>query len=229
MDKKFSIFVCTVVLLALSVAVSAAEVIDRIVATVNGHIILQSDWEDALRYEAFSSGRSLDHLTAEDRKAALDHVIDQELLREQLRDPDSPHASAEEVTQRISEIRKQYPNGESETGWQALLQNYGLSKEDLKARVAAQIDLMSLVDSRLRPAVNIDNKSIESYYQQELLPQLHQSGGQTVPLAEVSGKIKELLTQKKITQLLTAWLQSLRAGSQIRSEALTAGPGGGGQ
>ena len=229
MRDRLSIFVCTLAFLALAFSSGAAEVIDRIVATVNGHVILQSDWEDALRYEAFSSGRALDHLTAEDRKAALDHLIDQELLREQLRAPDSPHASAEEVTQRISEIRKQYPNGETETGWLALLQSYGLSEEDLKSRVATQIDLMSLVDSRLRPAVNIDNKSIESYYQQELLPQLHQSGGQSVPLAEVSGKIKELLTQKKITQMLTAWLQNLRAGSQIRSEALTAGPGGRGQ
>jgi len=129
------------------------------------------------------------------------------------------------VADRVAEIRKQYPNDESESVWQALLQSYGLSEEDLKNRVAAQIDLMSLVDSRLRPAVNIDNKSIESYYQQELLPQLHQSGGQSVPLAEVSGKIKELLTQKKITQLLTAWLQNLRAGSQIRSESLMSAPG----
>ena len=104
-----------------------------------------------------------------------------------------------------------------------------MSEDNLKTRVAAQLDLMSLVDSRLRPAVNIDNKSIESYYQQELLPQLRQSGGQNVPLAEVSGKIKELLTQKKITQLLTAWLQNLRTGSQIRLAALTAAPGGGGQ
>ena len=39
-------------------------------------------------------------------------------------------------------------------------------------------------------------------------------------------KIKELLTQKKISQLLTAWLQNLRAGSEIRAEALTAGAGG---
>ena len=92
--------------------------IDRIVATVNGHIILQSDWEDALRYEAFSSGRPLDHLTADERKAALDHLIDQELLREQLRSPDSQHASPEEVAQRVAEIRKQYPKGETEPGWQ---------------------------------------------------------------------------------------------------------------
>ena len=229
MRDKLAIVVCSLAFLAPAFVTASAEVIERIVATVNGQIILQSDWDDALRYEAFSGGRPLDRLTAEDRKAALDHLIDQELLREQLRAPDSPHASPEEVAQRVAEIRKQYPNGESETGWQALLHSYGLSEEDLKNRVADQIDLMSLVDSRLRPAVNIDNKSIESYYQQELLPQLHQSGGESVPLAEVSGKIKELLTQKKITQLLTTWLQNLRAGSQIRSEALTAGPGSRGQ
>ncbi len=83
---------------------------------------------------------------------------------------------------------------------------------------------MGLVDSRLRPGVNIDSKSIESYYQQELLPELRRSGAQNVPLAEVSGKIKELLTQKKITQLLTTWLRNLRAGSEIRADALTATP-----
>jgi peptidyl-prolyl cis-trans isomerase SurA len=227
MPNRFSIAVCTITLFALAVANSAAEVIDRIVATVNGHVILQSDWEDVLRYEAFSSGRALERLTAEDRKSALDHLIDQELLREQLRAPDSPHASSEDVAARVMEIRQQYPNVESEAGWQAVLQSYGFSEEDLRSRIASQIDLMTLVDSRLRPTINIDNKSIESYYQQELLPQLHQSGGQSVPLAEVSGKIKELLTEKKITQMLTAWLQNLRAGSQIRSESLA--PGGRGQ
>jgi hypothetical protein len=229
MGNRFSIFVCVVAVLALASPRSDAEVIDRIVAIVNGHVILQSDWEDSLCYEAFSSGRPLDQLTAADRKTALDHLIDQELLGEQLRAPDSSHASPEQVAQRVAEIRKQYPNAETESGWQALLERYGLNQEDLKNRVAAQLDLMSLVDSRLRPAVNIDNKSIASYYQQELLPQLHESGGQSVPLAEVSGKIKELLTQKKITQLLTAWLESLRAGSQIRSQALTAVPGVRGQ
>jgi peptidyl-prolyl cis-trans isomerase SurA len=224
MVNRLLIFAFAAILLAVPCSSSQAEIIDRIVATVNGHIILQSDWDDALRYEAFSGGRPLNRLSTEDRKSVLDHLIDQELLREQLRSPDSQHASAEEVASRVAEIRKQYPEGESESGWHTLLRTYGLSEDDLKIRVAAQLDLMSLVDSRLRPAVNIDNKSIESYYQQELLPQLHQSGGQSVPLAEVSGKIKELLTQKKITQMLTAWLQNLRTGSQIRLEALTALP-----
>lgn len=224
MGRKFFTFVG--MFLFLTTFTAGAEVIDRIVATVNGHIILLSDWEDSLRYEAFSSGRPVDRMTADDRKSALDHLIDQELLREQLKDSDVLHPTPEEVAQRVVEIRKQFPDAETELGWRKLLDRYRLSEENLKSRVAAELDLMRLVDARLRPSVTVDSKSIESYYSQELLPQLRQSGGQNVPLADVTAKIKELLTQKKISQLLTAWLQDLRAGSEIRAEALTAGSGG---
>jgi hypothetical protein len=103
------------------------------------------------------------------------------------------------------------------------LARYGFTEEELRPRVVRQIELMRLVDSRLRPTVQIDSKSIESYYNQELLPQLRQSGGKEVPLAEVTPRIKELLTQQKMNQLLTAWLQSLRAGSEIRTETSDTG------
>ena len=226
MANRISILICIAVLLALGVRPGSAEVIDRIVATVNGHVILLSDWEDSLRYEAFSGGQPMDRITTEERKAALDRLIDQELLREQQPTADSPHASPKEVAQRLAEIRKQYADAETDLGWKALLDKYRLSEETLRHHVALELDLMRLVDARLRPSVTVDSKSIESYYKQELLPQLRQSGGQSVPLAEVTGKIKELLTQKKISQLLTAWLQNLRAGSQIRGEALTPVSGG---
>src|SRR6266852_6234975 len=62
----------------------ADEVLDRIVATVNGHVILLSDWQDEVRYECFVAGRSLQSVTAQDRKGGLNRLIDQELLREQM-------------------------------------------------------------------------------------------------------------------------------------------------
>lgn len=220
MTKKLSILFWAVTLLLLTPPVRAGDVIDGIVATVNGHIILQSDWEDALRFEAFIAGRPLDHVTAEDRKSALNRLIDQELLREQMRASDSQYASEEEMAKRIQDVRKQYPGTETERGWRAALERYGLTEGGLKNRLATQLNLLRLVDSRLRPALNIDSKSIESYYKQELLPQLRQSGATDVPLAEVAPKIKELLTQQKINQLLAAWLQSLRATSQIHSGIL---------
>jgi hypothetical protein len=226
MAKKVFLLSWVLAFLAIATLARAGDIIDRIVATVNGRCILQSDWEDAARYEALVAGRPLDHITAEDRKSALDRLIDQELLREQVRASDLPESFPEELTRRIAEIRKQYPGAEAEEGWGVTLARYGLTLDDLKKRLALQLDLMGLVDARLRPNIEIDSKSVESYYNQELLPQLRQSGAQDVPLAEVTPKIKELLTQQKMNQLLTAWLQNLRSGSEIHTESAPSDSGG---
>ena len=127
MNQKFSTIAGIVVLFAIILPARAGDILDRIVATVNNHIILQSEWQDALRYEAFVSGRALDQVNFADRKAALDHLIDQELLREQMRSSGFPHASGEEVEKTIQEIRKRYATAESEAQWQAALQRYGLT------------------------------------------------------------------------------------------------------
>ncbi len=217
MNRVFS-FVCAVALVAAPSALWAGQLLDRIVATVNGHIILQSDWDDALRYQAFEDGHSLDQLPSAEHKAALDRLIDQELLREQMHSSDFQHASDQEVVQRIEEVRRQYPEAVTPQGWQALLSHRGLTESELKQHISQQLDLMRLVDARLRPDTSVDSKSIESYYNQQLLPQLRQSGEKEVPLAEVTPKIKELLTQQQMNQLLMAWLQNLRSGSEIRRE-----------
>ncbi|HUJ95104.1 MAG TPA: SurA N-terminal domain-containing protein [Terriglobales bacterium] len=208
-----------VVMAALCLPAFAGDLIDRIVATVNRDAILQSDWDDEVRYEAFVGGRSLEHVTNEDRKSALDRLIDQALLREQTRFANASPAPAKEIEKRISEIRRQYSGADTPEGWTGVLRSYGLTAQDLRERVAAQMELMQMVEARLRPSVSIDAKSIESYYNQELLPQLRQAGAQDVPLAEVTPQIKELLTQKKMNQMLTAWLQNLRAGSEIHTAA----------
>ncbi|MGO9649895.1 MAG: SurA N-terminal domain-containing protein [Terriglobales bacterium] len=217
--KRVYSLVCTLALLAVPPALWAGDVLDRIVATVNGHIILQSDWDDALRCQAFEDGRTLDQLPPAEHKAALDRLIDQELLREQMHASSFQHASEQEVAQRIQDIRRQYPGAATLEGWQAVVTHGGLTEDELKQHVSQQLDLMRLVDARLRPNVSIDSKSIESYYNQQLLPQLRQSGAKEVPLAEVTPKIKELLTQQQMNQLLVAWLQNLRSGSEIRREA----------
>jgi len=227
MNQKNSTVAGIVLLLGIALPARAGDILDRMVATVNNHAILQSEWQDAVHYEAFVDGRALGQLKPGDWKAALDSLIDQELLREQMRSSGFPHASSEEVQKRIEEIRKQYPGAESDGGWQAALGRYGLTENELKQRVALQVDLLGLVDARLRPNIVIDSKSIESYYNHELLPRLRQSGAEPVPLAEVTPKIKELLTQQKMNQMLVAWLQDLRSGSAIRTD--TAAPESGGQ
>jgi hypothetical protein len=196
-------------------AARAGQVIDRIVATVNGHIILQSDWDEALCYEAFLSGRALSFFTDEDRRAVLDRLIDQELLAEQMKSASFKHASVVDAQAEIAEARKLHPDAASAAGWQALLARYGLTEEGLTQHVEEQIDLMRLVDAHLRPAVQIDSKSIEAYYRDKFVPQLRQSGTGDVPLTDVSAQIREILTQEKVSELMVSWLQSLRAESRV--------------
>lgn len=202
---------------------NAGEIVDGIVATVNGQIILQSDWQDAIRYEAFMNGRSPGQVDAAERKSALDHLIDQELLREQIRKIDSMQPTEQQINSQIGEIRRQYQGADNDRKWKALLDSNGLTKSELRRRVTLQLQLSRLVDARLRPEASVSEKSIESYYTHDLLPQLRRSGAREVPLAQVSPKIKELLTQQKINQLLVAWLQDLHAGSEIRSQLFVSG------
>ena len=228
--------------IALAIPAHAGEVIDRIVANVNGHILLQSDWEEELSFEAFANARPLDALTPAERKAALDRLIDQELLREQVRPSESApgelyatraahdagilytlstnaSSSIEEVA---AEIRKALLLTSAEE-WRAALQRYGLTQPAIEKRLGNDIQLMRLVEARLRPSIQVDSRAVESYYRERLLPELQRAGNKTVSLPEVFGHIRDLLTEQKVNQLLDSWLVSLRSESRIQTSESTAG------
>lgn len=205
-----------VLTIALASYLHAGEVIDRIVAIVNGNVILQSQLEDDLCFEALSGARPLKDLSAEDRHSALDHLVDQELLREQI-GSEMHQPSPEQVQKRIEEIRAAHPNAATESDWQRTLADYGLNEKQLESRITFELALLREADIRLRPSVQIENKRIETYYRDVFLPKLHNAGVADVPLPEVAGQIREILTQEKIGELYDAWLQSLRKESQVRT------------
>ena len=91
-------------ILALVASALAGQIVDRVITSVNGHVVLQSDWEQEVAFEALADGRDPESFTAEERRAALDRLIDQELLREQVR-PSQP-APADQVATREAAVRK---------------------------------------------------------------------------------------------------------------------------
>jgi len=199
--------------MALAISATAGPIVDRVVANVNGHVLLQSDWEQEVSFEALSNGRDPDSFTSEERNAALQRLIDQELLREQVR-PSQP-APPDQVAARVTEGRKLNPECATDQGWHATLQRYGLTQTALEKRLSDQMQLMKLVEDRLRPSIQIDEHAVESYYHDQLLPEMKKAGSRAAPLTEVFGRIKDLLAEKKMNELLTGWLASLRSGSHI--------------
>jgi len=194
----------------------AGEVIDRIVAIVNGNVILQSQLEDDLCFEAFSDGRPLSNVGDDERRAALGHLVDQEILRQQL-GADIHQPTPEQVQKRIEEIRANYPDAKTDARWLRTLSSYGLTEKQLEVRVTQQLALLREADIRLRPSVQIENRGIEDYYHNVFLPKLRQAGAADVPLPEVTAQIREILTQQKIDELFDSWLQSLRKDSKVRT------------
>lgn len=205
----------------LAVRCFGGEIVDRVVANVNGNVLLQSDWERELAFEALLNARSVDSFTTAERKAALDRLIDRELLREQVRPSDT--APADQVAARVTEVRKLHPDATTEEGWRTALQRHGLTQSALEKRLGEEIQLMRLVEARLRPSIQIDQHAVETYYHDELLPQLKLNGGREVALPEVFGRIRDLLAEQRLNQLLSGWLASLRSASHIQTPPSGAG------
>ena len=192
----------------------SGEIIDRIVATVNGQPILQSDWEFAMRCEAFLDQRPLEFTTAAAR-ATLERLIDQELLRQQVRTYRLPAVTAEQLRSRMREIRQQTPGAYTDAGWRAALERYGLNDAELGERITDQLEILRFIDVRLRPTVHVSRRSIEDYYRDKLLPELKEKGAKAAPLAEVSQRIEEILSQQRMDTELNDLLRELRQQSEI--------------
>ncbi len=206
-----------VLLLALLAPLAAAgELLDRIVARVNHRVILESEVEDSLRYQALVAGRDPSHFSPEERKQAIDRLVDQALLEDQIDRTTFVRASQQEVDRQIADMRRQLPGTSQDQGWHALLARYGLTEQDVAVLAAEQVDIFRFIDARFRPNIHIDQRSIESYYLEQLIPQLHKNGVREVPLAEVSGKIEEILIQQRINELMELWLRNLRLQEEVQ-------------
>ncbi len=203
-------------LAVLAPGASTGEVIERIVGRVGHHVILQSELDDALRYQALVAGREPGSFSLEERKETLDRLVDQLLIQGQMDRSTFVHVAMEAIDRQVREIRRQIAGAETDDSWRALLERYGLTETDVRNRVAEQLDILRYVDARFRTNIHIDKRSIENYYQEQFLSQLRKTGARDIPLKEVSDRIEEILIQQRMNELTSAWLQNLRTQEEVQ-------------
>src|SRR6266568_9609837 len=93
----------TALLMALLPMMARAEVVDRTIAVVNNHMVTWSDLDEQMRFEALENGRALKDLGEADRRTAFEHLVQYQILRDQMQG--TVPASASEVESRIAEVR----------------------------------------------------------------------------------------------------------------------------
>lgn len=215
-----------ILLLLAGTAARAGEVIDRILVVVNDEVILESDLEAAVRYEALLNGKPLSKVAAADRHDALSRLVDQTLILQQMRQAEVQPPTPEELAAEVQRVRRQLPGGGDDRTWAATLESYGLTADEFAYRAGIQVEITRFIDLRFRPMVRVDRAAIEQYYNEKFLPKLKVRGATSPPpLSQVEPTIENVLVEQQIGQLLTAWLATLRNQSDIRLHPEVQEPG----
>ena len=212
-------------ILAIAQAALAQATIDRLVAVVNKKVITQSDWDEQERFEALVNGRAPE--AVEYSAASLDRLVDQQLMREQIEYVRFEPLSAEQVAAQVAAVRKQIAPSLDDQQWRDLLAKYSLTAEEFGGRVAAQAEVMRFVDMRFRPSVHVESELVEGYYKESLVPELMKAGTtqEALPaLQDVEAKIRGILQEQKLNEMLHMWLTSLRSQGRIKRLVATPKP-----
>ncbi len=215
MRRLIHIAICT--LLLAPAAAFCGEIIDAVIATVSRQPVLQSEWDDATRFEAFMQQKPLAAISDQDRVHALQRLIDRRLLEVQMNNANYLAPSAEELKSALAQLRAQIPAAKDDAGWQALLAEYGFTPREIENHLRVETQMMNFVEVRLRPNVHIQPEEVEAYYRAQVLPDLEKAGVKMVTLQEVEPKIRELLVQQHMDELLDAWLHNLRQQTPVHS------------
>jgi len=203
-------------LLLVLLLARAQDVVDRMAAVVNKHVILDSELDQEVRVEQLLQGQPPGaEKQGTTRQAVLDRLIDRALLDQQIVHPEILSPSPEELQAQLTRLREQLPGAASEDGWKKLLAAHGLTQEDVEQHVASEFRILRLVDLRFRGLVHIDKASISGYYDDKFVPEMRRKGLPAPPLSSVSNKIESILVEQNMSAMLDEWLQTLRAQAHI--------------
>ncbi len=206
--------VLLVVSLGLLAIVASAEVVDRIIAVVNHHLVTWSDLDEQMRFEALENVRALKDLGETERRDAFDHLVEYRILRDQMQG--TAPAQPAEVDSRLAELRAAWHAENDEAKWAATLNRYGLSVAELRDLVTNQLEILDFIEFQVKPLVRVSRTEVEEYYSNTLAPKVMAAGQTPEPLERVTPKIRELLNEQKTNQEMEKWLQKLKAQSKVQ-------------
>jgi hypothetical protein len=188
--------------LASARGTAAQEIVDRIVARVENDIILLSDIRALSRYQQFLDGKS------ETDAQILERLIDQWIVRTEAGVSRFPQPSEADLDRELEHVQKSFASMEE---FEARRKQSGLSVAEIRDMVAAQLYLSNYLDSRFRPGVQIDPKTIDDFYEKSVVPRAKARGQEPPPLDTARDFIQEALVQRGINDQADQWLIESKA------------------
>jgi hypothetical protein len=192
--------------------------LDRVVAIVNGDLILESDLDEEERMAALQPFRDK---TPMDREELTDRLIDRSLILQQIALQPGPPITDGEVDVELNALRKAIPecaayHCETDTGWTKFVADQGFTLDELRERWRQRMEVLRFIEQRFRMGIRISQAEIDDYYQKTVLPMYQKQNAVAPSEATIADNIQEILLQQEVNKLLDDWLALLRAQGSVR-------------
>ncbi len=188
-----------------------AVLIDEIAITVGNQAITESEIEREIRLSSLLNGAAPD-TGLEARREAADRLIEQALVRREMSFGSYPPVPAAQVDEALASTRKSHGG---QPGFAALLAKYGLTEKDLRDYLTWQLALLKFIDLRFRPAVQVTEEDVETYYKQHSSAQPGPDGT-TPSLHDLHDQIEQKLTGERVDTQLDEWMKRSEERTVIR-------------
>ena len=194
------------------------EEVDRVVAIVNGQLILDSDVDRERRFAALlpygAEGGPYN------RDEAIERLINRDLILQQLQLQPGGEVTQEAAGRDLDALRKSIPTCakyqcETQEGWDKFLATQGFDEESLTSLWRQRMEVLEFIEQRFRMGIRILPAEIQDYYTNTMLPEYAAQGVEAPPLRTISRRIQEVLLQQRVSKLLDDWLTSLRAQGNV--------------
>ncbi|MGA1980872.1 MAG: peptidylprolyl isomerase [Acidobacteriaceae bacterium] len=192
--------------------------LDRVVAIVNGDLILESDVDAEERFAAFEP---LTEPAPVSREELIDRLIDRAVILQQMAlQPQAPIPDVR-VDGELATLRKSIPrcaayHCETDAGWAKFVADQGFTMDEVSERWRQRMQVLEFIEDRFRMGIRIEQADIDDYYKNTMTP-MYAKEKMTPPAeATVADRIQEILLQERVNKLLDDWLTALRAQGSVR-------------
>ncbi|RXH57021.1 Peptidyl-prolyl cis-trans isomerase [Granulicella sibirica] len=204
---------------APALASDPPDTIDRVIAIVNGDLILESDVDEEHRFAAFQPFSTPDRDFSRDQ--AIQRLINRTLILQQAKLQVTDEVKAVDVTKQIDTLRQEIPECkvdkcDTEEGWNKFLAKQGFTAAELQQRWKERMQVLAYIENRFRMGIRIKPEEIKQYYDTVMLPEYKRHKSTAPKLEDISARIQEILLQQRVGQLLQDWLKSLRAQGTVQ-------------
>jgi len=195
------------------------ESIDRIVAIVNGELILESDIEEEMRFAKLQPYRIASGNGP--REQALSRLIDRSLILQQQKGFSTTPVTDAEVDKAIADLRRDLPACAhyactTDTGWTKFLSEIGFTPQELRERWRTRLEVLRFIEQRFSAGIRISDSQIQEFYTKTMLPQYAAEKVAPPSLDTLSARIEQVLLQQQVSSLLDQWLKTLRDQGSVR-------------